>query len=125
MKIRRGWGLRDGTGGERQDANQEKSKSHFVSSFYLSILLLPGQHQTELRSVHAYGQSIHPWPSPNKSYRYVAEGQKRSISGPERATECPFCCIQQEACTHSRGVIQVDIRGGLRCNVAFHSEIRR
>jgi hypothetical protein len=60
-------GLVSGAGGERQDANKEKSKSHFVPSFYLSILLLLGQHHVEFRSVHIYGQSIHPWPSPVKS----------------------------------------------------------
>jgi hypothetical protein len=46
MKIGRRWGLRSGDCSESQDANQQKSKSHFVSSFYF-LFLLPREHHPE------------------------------------------------------------------------------
>jgi hypothetical protein len=67
MKIGGDWGLRGGDGSERQHANQEKSKSHFVSSFlFLNLLLLANISRNFVPSICIYGQSIHLWPSHDK-----------------------------------------------------------
>src|SRR5579864_2219620 len=60
MKISRHWSLRSGDGSERQDAKEQESKSHFVSSFRVCFsFLLPREHPAKFSSGHFYRQSIH------------------------------------------------------------------
>ena len=50
-----------------------------MSSFYLSILLLPGQHHVKFRSVHIYDQSIHSRGNPDKFYKSSSANRGASI----------------------------------------------
>ena len=59
-----------------------------------------------------------------KSYsRNVAEGARQSISDPEGATECPFCCILQEGSPHPPRLMHYETIDGPRGNVVLRLKL--
>jgi len=59
-----------------------------------------------------------------KSYsRNVAEEARQSISDPEGATECPFCCILQEGSPHPPRLMHYETIDGPRGNVVLRLKL--